>query len=78
LDKGGKEVSYLILLVYIRKTILGLKSGVQCFGNKYVFLLANRKPEVFPTGSRYYVEFSTILSLPQRRTCFDKCRVISV
>jgi len=47
LGKGGKEVSYLILLVYIRRTILGLKSGVQCFGNKYVFLFAHRKPGSF-------------------------------
>jgi hypothetical protein len=47
LDKGGKEVSYLMLLVYSRKTILGLKSGVQCFGNKYVFLFVHRKPGSF-------------------------------
>jgi len=47
LDKGGREASYLILLVYIRKTISGLKSVVQCFGNKYVFLFAHRKPGSF-------------------------------
>jgi hypothetical protein len=47
LDKGGKEISYIILLVYIRKTILDLKSGVQCFGNKYVFLFVHRNPRSF-------------------------------
>jgi hypothetical protein len=47
LCKSGKEISYVLLLVYIRKTILGLKSGVQCFGNKYVFLFVHGKPGSF-------------------------------